>query len=593
MKNIIKKKCIISVLSFTLLSGCKSGEIKPITNPQISGSPFMEAMTEMAQSDELLSGTEMEKGKGNLTPADIDNICDGLFYLVYNCKDGSQIIQLTLDHTEFYYYKFMPCLLADGTYNFFRKLTPSYEVSYGEGGSVEIPLSINDSAEFQFALRDQAIIFFDDKDDRFNQEYSLLDYKAQEEYRLSLVPDPKIPGEELRKFLKNCVYNGNISVLDELYKLIPEDNREEKYQMELAASHAGTSDWSEQNPYQPEIFFSESSNLFPQREILEVVAESLQTGESLDELGCEKMKSNFDWEGVWKTVTLSEGEEYPLEVETNGIYKYDLNGDGLMEILFLFPGGSMGNEPWEIIFLDEEGNSSDFISGEGMSVTQLYCYNQHYFFLCPVMDFNDKEFLGWNVCAVDKNKKISNVYIYFEKIGSENVFADKHVSTDDFYYLDCDTNYLIDTYKKYNNNVIGIYDEPEAQVRELFQESDIDSGIYGKLDINNDGVEDWTKIYMFFPTNKLQYYCNYYFLDGKTQEFLDLSKYFSTQNNRLCCLIPYRIEDKNHFFCVCGGPGNYIVKLIEIKGMEPVEIVSWFVSVKKRINIRVSAEMEF
>lgn len=60
-------------------------------------------------------------------------------------------------------------MLADGNYGFFRKLTPSYEVMYYEDGSAGIPLSINDSGEFRFVLKNQTIDFLNDEDDKFNQ----------------------------------------------------------------------------------------------------------------------------------------------------------------------------------------------------------------------------------------------------------------------------------------------------------------------------------------------------------------------------------------------------------------------------------------
>lgn len=110
---------------------------------------------------------------------------------------------------------------------------------------------------------------------------------------------------------------------------------------------------------------------------------------------------------------------------------------------------------------------------------------------------------------------------------------------------------------------------------------------YGAVDFNNDNIDDLTSVYMFFPSNRLPYYCDYKFVDGATGRLLDFSKYFSTQAT-LHHIEPYRYGDKNYFVCVLGGYGNYVIKLIEIKGIEPIELHSWMVSVINRILVEVS-----
>jgi len=570
----MKKKYLIFVLCFMILAGCASGEISQIGESKI---------TEAVLSDTLLQEPEEEKENNSLSPVDIDKICGDLHYQVFGCNDGSQIIRITADHIDFYYIRYMPSLLADGTYDFFRQLTPSYEVSYHEDNRLEIPLSINESGDFRLILRNQAIIFLDEEDDQFSREYSALDDREQEMYRLSLQPDSGMPEEELRRFLRSCVYNGNVSVLDELYSLAPEEDPDAGYRLELASYYAGNPGWSEENPYQPEIFYGESTVSFPHAELLEMAARSLQTGRDLGALGCEEIKVNYDWDGVWETVKLHEDERDLSEVGTDKIYKYDLNGDGLMEILFFFPGGTVGNGSWEIVFLDDDGSISGRVSDTWVSSLRLYRYQQNYFFLEPMEAFEDREFFGWKMYVLDHDRDVVSAEIYCENIGFEIVFSDQHVPAEDFYYLDSEMEDFIDLYKNHGDTAVGTETEPDEQIREWFQEWDIDKGRYGKLDVNNDGIEDWTNVDKYYPYGRLPYNSDYYVADGKTRELLDLTGYFKVRDYNLCHLIPYRIGEKNYFVCLGRNSGNYTVRLIEIKGMEIVEVHTWFVSSKKRI----------
>lgn len=151
------------------------------------------------------------------------------------------------------------------------------------------------------------------------------------------------------------------------------------------------------------------------------------------------------------------------------------------------------------------------------------------------------------------------VNVLRNKTGSEIVFTDEYNKNDLFYYLDWDLDGFINLYKSYDYCALGKETEPEQEVSDLFQDGERCSGLYGTIVFNNDGIEDWTRVYMFF-SSRLPYHCNYWLFDGRTDE-------------------------KNLFLCVLGGDGNYILKLIEIRGMEPVEIQNWFMTVESRILI--------
>lgn len=275
-----------------------------------------------------------------------------------------------------------------------------------------------------------------------------------------------------------------------------------------------------------------------------------------------------------------------------------MDQDGLMEILILFPGGTMGNLFWEILHLDKSGYITETNSGGGMEPLSLYHLHGKYFFLTRIIDSYDKETLGWEIYALNRNGKMYQASIWYEKIGSEIIFTDNYMqktekkdwNSHSLGLYDRDFDNYIDLYKRYEHNAIGQKIQPNKKVLMLFGDSDESTSynIYGSFDFNNDNIDDWTKVYMFFPSNRNLYYCNYTFVDGKTNQLLDFSNIITKYNSRLCCVIPYEFENRNYFLCILNGYGNYIFKLIEIKGMEPIELQNWLVSITKRILIQVS-----
>lgn len=98
----MKKKFLMPILCSALLLGCASDQINQITETTISEPFVIESITEessfMVLSPELKSGNENSK----LTQVEIDNICKDLSYDIFNCKDGSQIIRLTVNYSDFY-----------------------------------------------------------------------------------------------------------------------------------------------------------------------------------------------------------------------------------------------------------------------------------------------------------------------------------------------------------------------------------------------------------------------------------------------------------------------------------------------------------
>ena len=429
--------------------------------------------------------------------------------------------------------------------------------------------------------------FRDKNDEEFDKMFSELYSTEQWNYRLSLTPDRSMPDEKLAEFLRACVYNGNFYVLDTLYDLAPKDGQEERDKLELAGAMAGVSKltYSADNPYLPEIYYGESCAEFPQRDVLELVAAEVRTGAGLEEMGAERVEQNADWEKVYSLPGFKELYPYVSADEfVTGVYNYDLDGDGLPEYLILFPGGSMGNHFWEVLHLDGAGKITDTNSGEGMGYVSLYRYQGKYFFVNESYDYYDREWLGWQVHALNQSGQMYMAEAVREKTGSEIVFTDQYVDVEPYYYLDWYLERYIDQYKEYETEPMGREIVSDEETQKLFGNAGSMTGIYGVMDFNNDGVDDWTNVYKFLPSGRYPYYCSYALVDGKTKEVLDFSKLTDLFYNPRC-VFPYTSEGKNYFLFVLNGYGNYVFKLVEFQGMEPVEIQSWLVTVENRVLV--------
>ncbi len=545
------------------------------------------------------SGEEKRQADGKLTQEEIDTLCGQLYSTTYPCGDGSQIILAGVGN-DYIYIKYMPKPLGNGNYSFFREFHPSYEVTVNQDGTVDIPISINDSDSARFvlnadySLQDGKLViekgrftFRDKNDEEFDKMFSELYSTEQWNYRLSLTPDRSMPDEKLAEFLRACVYNGNFYVLDTLYDLAPKDGQEERDKLELAGAMAGVSKltYSADNPYLPEIYYGESCAEFPQRDVLELVAAEVRTGAGLEEMGAERVEQNADWEKVYSLPGFKELYPYVSADEfVTGVYNYDLDGDGLPEYLILFPGGSMGNHFWEVLHLDGAGKITDTNSGEGMGYVSLYRYQGKYFFVNESYDYYDREWLGWQVHALNQSGQMYMAEAVREKTGSEIVFTDQYVDVEPYYYLDWYLERYIDQYKEYETEPMGREIVSDEETQKLFGNAGSMTGIYGVMDFNNDGVDDWTNVYKFLPSGRYPYYCSYALVDGKTKEVLDFSKLTDLFYNPRC-VFPYTSEGKNYFLFVLNGYGNYVFKLVEFQGMEPVEIQSWLVTVENRVLV--------
>ena len=219
-----------------------------------------------------------------------------------------------------------------------------------------------------------------------------------------------------------------------------------------------------------------------------------------------------------------------------------------------------------------------------MGYVSMYRYQGKYFFVNESYDYYDREWLGWQVHALNQSGQMYMAEAVREKTGSEIVFTDQYVDVEPYYYLDWYLERYIDQYKEYETEPMGREIVSDEETQKLFGNAGSMTGIYGVMDFNNDGVDDWTNVYKFLPSGRYPYYCSYALVDGKTKEVLDFSKLTDLFYNPRC-VFPYTSEGKNYFLFVLNGYGNYVFKLVEFQGMEPVEIQSWLVTVENRVLV--------
>lgn len=611
----MKGKYILCGICAVLLTSCAFSDGKQ--TPEITLVELSSDTGEMSSETDKMSYGDMEMSSDQTEPSsersgtdgwrklnreETDFILDRIYSYALDCGDGSQIITAGLAD-GMVYIRYLPQRLGDGNYRFFRCLRFTEDVTYREDGTVDIPVTINGEGKSRFVVNvtysfsegnvniDQAEFTVPDrKDNEFHQMYQAFDSQAQMDYRLSLKPDGMVPEDQLAGYLRACVYNGNSYVLGRLYEMTTEEETEQRYALELAGSRSDDFEhtWSAENPLLPEVFYGESCKDFPQMDTLAFVAEGLRNGTSMEERGAKLLEPNLDLESVFKIPGLQELYPYVYGDENiTGVYKHDLDGDGLPEILVVFPGGSMGNLFWEVLHLNEAGTITTTNSGEGLGWLSLYEYQGNYFFTTDIIDFNDKELLGWEVFAVNGQDQMYSASVSLEKCGTETVFTDQYGEVDSYFYLDWELGSYIDRYKSYEAGVLGREIETSEELQSLFHEEGNNSGTYGTMDFNNDGIDDWTRVYQFYTSTRHPYYCNNVLVDGKTNQVFDFSD-LADLSYDLRAVYSYQPDETNYMICLLGGSGNYVFKLLAFDGMEPVEVQSWYVAVRTRILIQVT-----
>ncbi len=443
-------------------------------------------------------------------------------------------------------------------------------------------------------FRNTTVVFDDDKNEiiSFTTNEYILDKESTTYIVTELESDLKV--EEQISVLENLLYKGSSFALNGIYNLL-EENQElyDKVEYALFAQNKEYTVLPKDNPYRPEIFYSENLSELPQKENIKQIAQSLQRGEIIVDYWADVVEPNYDLESLRQelksTVEIDKivsdyGEPYE-------IYKYDISNDGIDEIIMFMAGGTMGNFYLAIVDLDKNGLVVDINYIFDLGYCQLYKLNGEYFLITDTYDFNDKKFTGWHVYLKDEKEEYSLIDFSLRMETAVEVDENYYESTTRQFettmsknnldvYISESKYYYIENYKRYEHKSIGKELEDTSEVAGKFGHN---IGIIGEVDFNDDGVLDYTNIFKFFPSNRMMYLCEFEVVDGKTGELVDFSDV--SENLHLADVTLYNFNDKNYLILLYYDGYNYILKLAGINGTKAYLISETYLSVLNSIQV--------
>lgn len=545
----------------------------------------------------------------------LDDTLDNLLrYNVEACSDGSFVITIgpnILDGT--YYYHYRPDLSRQ-KYDFFQGFRWAGDIkaaSIGGHNCVEAPVSLYCSGEPVLTVRgkyrpendwklsDYDVVFLKEEDRAFHEMYSALNWEQREAYKQNERFSNAMPYEEQIRALKNAFYCGSFHVAKIIYDMQKAD-QESNALFELAVmKDFKLTDFQKDNPYLPKPVFENKNVSFPAPEALSMFAEAVSAyGNRYPE--SSNVESNTDYKCLQGLPNAKDFfPDYQLEDDDTrlwGAYDIDFDNDGLNELVYFYPGGTVGNEFWDIIHLDESGDITSVASGESWRSLSMHQYKGKYFFFSWEHDYNDGEELGINMFAMAEDGRLWHASILREMTGAGIVFSDifdesiKPLAED----IEQEFQEYIAEYKNASEGQWGKTCNPSRTVRDKIGNQAVAMpDVYYELDVNNDGTDEVLAESVFYPGSRHQLYL-YQLIsyDRKTGRALDLSRMFASAGSYSYCqrifLIPY--EGKNFFLSMQGNQGSsYIFKLQEVAGDKPRALACWFVTVIQQV--RVSEEV--
>lgn len=126
-------------------------------------------------------------------------------------------------------------------------------------------------------------------------------------------------------------------------------------------------DFQKDNPYLPKVVFENKYASFPAQEALSMLTEAVSAyGNRYPE--SSNVEDNTDYKRLQGLPNAEDFfPDYQVEDDDTrllGAYDIDFDNDGLNELIYFYPGGTVGNEFWDIIHLDESGAITSVASDE-------------------------------------------------------------------------------------------------------------------------------------------------------------------------------------------------------------------------------------
>ncbi len=594
---------VVSSLVTGVLSACTNNEIK---TSNVNESDVNKTSEVVAEESNTTSNTDLQKveilKEEILQEVDWTLVTDPLY-------SGERIVVLRPNEYQGNYNYFLYSPKDNGNEPFELNVAKDYE--FTDETSVEVPLCINDNEEVTFILKldftinndyvscDKRELVFVNESDKYFNELVNKDVVSQEdiEYMYNLFDSE----EEATRILKStCLVDGING--SNIFKFIKFDLFDEKYLYELSLFYNRDTNFvlSDDNSYKPKVYNQNSYKDSYFEDVVDVVVKHAQTGESLDSLGVEVIEPNYTYDKFFKLETDDEEIRSYIEnySERHTPYILDFDGDGLDEVLTFDLTGSIPSWPVDIFDLDENGKIVSRDVYYGKDVTELYRYNDKYFFISDIEDYSADYEKKLRIYAVNGDEPFI-CDVKYETIGYETVLKEKNVehSVPESVINEYLTN--VDTFNNYNEYPTEVYsnnveDLPE-EVYNKFNESEawniVDFEYYSLIDVNNDGELD---LVLTTLTNPATSYLGgikivaTVVIDGKTLDGMDISYEDNGNNLRNIDVISH--DGENYLMLKYGNENRHEFYLVQFEGTKMVVLEYDYVIDTQKINIEVLDE---
>ncbi len=363
--------------------------------------------------------------------------------------------------------------------------------------------------------------------------------------------------------LKAMIASGDFSNADTL------EDQKTKDLLNLSSYYSFNAELSDNNPYAPKLLIDEGIEDEKLNDLFKQIQSNFGGLNTVD-FEDDKVESNYSFEEF-------EAYEYEAKDGLSGatFYKYDVDHDGLDEIIAYVPGGSMGNFTYFIFQLNDDNTiaSEDYVSGIGWA--DFIEIDGEYYIVSSIMEYNTKEFLGYNISTFSEDGSLKNYKMVYEKKDTLPIFSE--INTIGLFPENLDVNYFVEFYKDYKATAIGVATNLEEDILAKLGNGDSSYGVYtGVLDVNNDGILDYTNNYMDFTSSGgMPSFFEVSFLDGESES---KSTEFTSDTYTLYRVIPCTYDGKNYFMVVSGNNAkSYLLSLVEIVDFDQVVLQNYFV----------------
>ena len=546
------------------------------------------------------------------------------YYTILGMTDGSFVIGVDFTNSgDATYFQYAPPFTERKTPIYFNRLYWRDECTVSLADDVvhiSVPMRANMFEDYRFLfeadisqedtawkLTNRELILLNDEDIKLNdnlsgyEKYGAVPIGEAAKYRgeykdLSSIDVDDNIDDDLLKTLRTAVYGGSADALIYLYLLSKAgvDVNINRDILQLSAvklsDNPDVREGINQNSLLKDIQYETEANYFPAMDALVEAAASVREYAEWSFRDTDSLESNIDEDRLTNISNYSEytpGGDYPDQLW--GAYELDFDGDDLMELVYFYAGGTMGNEFWDIYHLNQDGNITAHSLGMDMRSLMMREIGGRCFFTNWYYDYNDKQSIGLNLFAIEKDGTLWQGFVHRETIGMRTIFCDLY---DESVSALAQTlsNRLYDfysQYKSYNSTAIQNSIESDEDIKALFHSDALSSAYrYGFMDIDNDGAEEIIGEYKYYPSSAHQVY--FYDLRAKIGTYghtIDLARLLGC-NDGLLQAFPIQYEGINYFLSMQPfGDSQYIFKLQEIRNDIPYVIAAWLVATEDQTTV--------